>query len=221
MSTEWGSRFILLLDEAFQTEHLSSARGKSYGAGRPVSAADLLQSAMPGEEIEHYPEILVDEWAAQHVIDQELGLETILEFDLGGSEDISEIVQFVVLDTDLGRSFLGRKVEGQPLEFLVAVDQGVRSKLLSALLLTLLAADAAFGDETKALRLPVSITNSRPDIVSEAILRRGFEMMLDGLAMRGVDAWEALAKFEQPGPPTPTHDRLLGTYFDAVYSERD
>ena len=119
---QWGDQLVGNLERAFQIEHLSCPEGMSYGAGHPISAADLLQSSISREDMEHYPDLFVDEWAAQHLIDQELGLESLIEFDFSESSDSLAMVQFVILDTEIGRSFLGRKVTGQPLEFIVAVD---------------------------------------------------------------------------------------------------
>ena len=61
---------------------MMSPEGNSYGAGTPLNAPDLLQSAIPREQMEYYPDILVDEWAAQHIIDNELGLDSLMAVEL-------------------------------------------------------------------------------------------------------------------------------------------
>lgn len=217
---EWSNRFLRLLEETFKIEHLSSPDGKSYGAGSPVSAGDLLQSCLPGEDIEHYPEILVDEWAAQHVIDQEVGFETLLEFDFEASTDTSELVQFVLLDNEFGRSFLGRKLPGQTLHFLAAIDSAARSQLLSATILALLAAEAAFGETPKETLIPSAIVNQRPDLVSEAVLQKGIGLMFDHATSRSQTPWRELAvRFGRP--PDGDHQDILSDYFKLVYTESE
>jgi len=217
---EWGDRLIGYLEEAFQIEHLSCPQGRSYGAGSPVSASDLLQYSIPREEMEYYPDILVDEWAAQHLIDQELGLDTLLEFDLGDSPDSPGLVQYVTLDTDLGKSFLGRKISGSSLEFLVAVDTSAGATLISASVLALLAADAAFGESAHGVLLPNSIVNNRPDLVSKEILQRGVGLMLDQVERRGSSAWDVIAERQGLGKKE-LHDRIVESYFRAVYFESE
>jgi len=216
----WGDRLIEYLERAFQIEHLSCPQGSSYGAGHPVSASDLLESSIPREEMEYYPDILVDEWAAQHLIDQELGLETLLEFDLGGSTDSPGLVQYVTLDSDFGKSFLGRKISGHSLEFLVAVDAPAGATLISASVLALLAADAAFGESTRDIRLPNSIANNRPDVISEEILQRGVSLMLDQVERRGSSAWDVIAE-RQGLSREDSHDRMVVSYFRSVYVESE
>ena len=142
---DWGHRLVDILDQAFQIEHLTSREGNSYGAGAPMNAPDLLQSAIPREQLEYYADILVDEWAAQHIIDLELGLDSLIEFDFEGSADRSEMVQFLLLDTERGRLYMARKTPGESLSFLVAIDEQARTKLVAASMLAMLAADAAFG----------------------------------------------------------------------------
>lgn len=217
---EWGDRLIGHLERAFQIEHLSCPEGRSYGAGQPISASDLLESSIPREDMEHYPDILIDEWAAQHLIDQELGLEPLLEFDLGDSEDSSDLVQYFELDPGSGKSFLGCKVGGRTLEFLVAVDTSARSTLISASLLALLAADAAFGESTHETRLPNSITNNRPDLISQHVLMRGVGLMLDQGEGRGSSAWGRLAKRQQLSEED-SHEHILESYFRSVYVESE
>jgi hypothetical protein len=217
---EWGDRLVGFLEQAFQIEHLSSPQGKSYGAGRPITALELIQSSILGEDIEYYADILVDEWAAQHIIDQELGLETLLEFDMGGASETPGLVQFVLLESDFGRSFLGRKTEGQSLEFLVAVDLTARATLISGSLLALLAADAAFGPSMHEVRLPVGITNHRPDIVAASVLQRGFGLMLDQVEARGSSAWEAIGD-RQGLSSQISRDSVIESYFQSVYTESE
>ena len=217
---EWSERLIGYLERAFQIEHLSCPLGRSYGAGHPVSAIDLLQSSISGDDMEHYPDLLIDEWAAQHIIDQELGLETLLEFDLGDSEESPEMVQYVELDTEYGKSYLGCKVAGRSLDFLVAFDAQARGTLVPASLLAMLAADAAFGESTSEVRLPNSIANNRPDVVSELVLQRGISLMLDQVEGRGVPAWNELAERQGMGADD-SHDRVVESYFASVYVESE
>jgi hypothetical protein len=217
---EWGERLIGHLERAFQIEHLSCPQGRSYGAGHPISASDLLQSSILREDMEHYPELLLDEWSAQHLIDHELGLEILLEFDLGDSEDSPDLVQYLELDTDFGKSYLGCKTAGRSLDFLLAFDTPARDTLIPASLLALLAADAAFGESSHEIRLPDSIANNRPDVVSEAILQRGISLMLDQAEGRGSPAWDALADRQGLGAEI-SHDSILESYFASVYVESE
>jgi hypothetical protein len=130
------------------------------------------------------------------------------------------MVQFVLLETEFGRSFLGLKVSGRPLEFLVAMDVAAVSTLIRASVLALLAADAAFGDSIQTIRLPGSIANHRPDLIPENVLRRGFSLMLDQVEGRGSPAWSEIAEREGVGAEE-SHDRLVDSYFQSVYVESE
>ena len=215
----WTARFIEFLEGAFQIEHLSSPYGNSYGAGSPLAAQDLLQSVIPSDEMEYYSEILIDEWAALHVIDREFGLEKLLEFDLGGPADRPGTIQFLMLEPEDGRLFIAQKVPGEPLCFLLAIDRPARDALIGASIMTLLAADAAFGPATGHLRLPEGIANEAPDLISKETIRRGIELMVDGVGERDPSAWDQIARSARITPGDEQREDILRSYFDRVYSE--
>ena len=86
--------------------------------------------------------------------------------------------------------------------------------------LQLLAADSAFGEPVQGARIPATITNSRPDLVTRSILRRGIELMLDSCAERGIPAWQQLSERFGVDATSPKTDRL-DEYLALVYSESE
>jgi hypothetical protein len=215
---DWHDRFRGLLGQAFQIEHLTSPTGKSYGAGQPVSGAVLLESAIPREQIEFYADLLVDEWAAQHIIGETFELETLVEFDMSRSSEVSEVVQYLLLDIDNDRIYLGRKLAGRPLEFLIAVEREAVATLVPASIIALMASETALGEPTHDVQLPVAIVNYRPELLTIDFLRRGTSLMLDTCRNRGIPSWESAADLFGVARQTP-HDRIIDAVFDEVYTE--
>jgi hypothetical protein len=215
---EWHDNFISLLDRNFQVEHLTSPGGRSYGAGRPVSAQQLLEAAIPREEVEYYADLLVDEWAAQHIIDQAFGLDTLLDFELASDSETPDLVQFFLLDLNVGRLFVARMVRGRALEFLFAVDPGAAGTLISATVLAMLASGTALSLEGASVPLPGSIVNYRSDLIPRDVLKRGMSLMFDRDAGDDQSLWiDAAARVHME--PTASHDEIIEAFLGLAYTE--
>ena len=92
---------------------------------------------------------------------------------------------------------------------------------MAASLFALLAADAAFGLGTGALRLPNYIANNSPDLLPEETIRRGIGLMVDNITERDPDSWDRLAEIQGVEDDPRRRSQLLDAYFRSVYSEEN
>ena len=174
---EWRDRFLDLIEGLFSVEHLTSSSGNSYGAGQSIEVTGILRSVIPTEDLAYYPEVFVDEWASLQLLDQEFGLEPLIEFELDDSGEILETVQFSLMEVEGRRTFLVHKTPGSGALLLVAFDVEAAAPLIQASLLALLAADAAFGEQRLRSKLPTCITNHRSDLLPDQMLKKGMELL--------------------------------------------
>jgi hypothetical protein len=234
---EWETYFAARLEGSFDVAYLESSEGTLYGAGSPVDAVEVFREAVGSEEMERYPDVLIDDWAIFHLLDQAFGLEALVVFEFSDPDDgFAQSVRYDLLDPGGNRVFVSSKSDEGPLLFLAAADRTALGSLLSSLLLTLLGTNTAFGENISADDLPTGIVNCRPDLLVPVIVRRGIELMIERRYDQG--AWSSgrmvdqvrklgnpvltsvLAPDESPETEAQRRD-LADLYFASVYSEAD
>ncbi len=233
---EWKAYFVARLEAAFNTVYLEGRDGTLFGAGGPVDAVELLRLCVGGEEMEHYAEVLVDPWAMYHVLDQAFGLEPLISFDFDDADDNTFSVRYDILDAESDRAFVSLKVGEEPVVFLAAADRSALGDLLSSLMLTLLGTNTVFGEGQALGVLPGGIANSRPDLLSQATIRKGMEMLVGRQQEDGAPNLRSMIEHVQRyGNPilrdalvtesapnaNPSLRDLFDLYFESVYSETD
>lgn len=233
---QWKAYFVGRLEAAFDTVYLEGPNGTLYGAGAPVDAVELLRLSVGAEEMEHYGEVLVDAWAMFHVLDQAFGLDPLITFDFDDADENTFAVRYDVLDAESDRAFVSIKVGEEPLAFLAAADRTALSDLLSSLMLTLLGTSTVFGENHALGLLPSGIINARPDLLSQATIRKGMEMLVRRQQEDGAPNLRSMIEHVQRfGNPIfrdalvsdPTADAgasqrdMFDLYFESVYTESD
>lgn len=231
---EWKSFFAGKLEESFDVVYLEGSEGTLYGAGSPVDAVELLRLAVGAEQMEHYAEVLVDDWAIFHLLDQVFGMESLVVFDFEAPDGQTTSIRYDMIDTDGSRLFVTMKAGDGPLLFIAAADRSALGQLVSSLLLTLLGTNTAFGDQYAVGDLPIGVINYRPDLVTAATIRRGIELFVwrqteSGLSMldkvsEHVERFgnpvlkSALGAYESPEGGAARRD-LVDLYVESIYSE--
>lgn len=232
---EWESYFTERLERNFDVVYLEGVDGVLYGAGAPVDAVEVLRLSVGAEEMEHYSEVLVDDWAMIHLLDQVFGLDTLIIFEFDDPGGFSTSVRYDLLDTGGDRVFVSLKSDESPLRFLAAADRSALANLTSSLILSLLGTDTAFGERMPAGSLPTGIVNFRPDLLAPGSIRKGVELLVAKRREGGSSLEKMLEHVERLGnpvlvsaleartrPSTPSSRRnLVDLYFESVYSEAD
>lgn len=232
---EWESYFTAKLEQSFDVVYLEGPDGALYGAGSAVDAVEVLRLAVGSEEMEHYTEVLVDDWAMVHLLDQVFGLETLIVFQFDGPDGFSAPVRYDLLDVGGDRVFVSVKSHESPLSFIAAADRSALGNLLSSLMLTLLGTNTAFGEAMPADSLPSDIVNYRPDLFPTGTIRRGIELLVERRREDGSTLEKMLDHVQRLGNPvlvsalnTGEHvdsdaarRNLVDLYFESVYSEAD
>lgn len=233
---EWERFFIGKLEESFGSVYIEGAEGSLYGAGSPVDAVEVLRLAVGSEQMEHYPEVLVDEWAMYHLLDNVFGMDSLLAFEFEAPDGQTTSVRYDLLDAGGNRVFVTMKVGGEPLLFIAAADRSALSNLVSSLLLTLLGTNTAFGDRHAVGELPIGVLNYRPDLVRAATIRRGIELLVWRQSEMGISSLEDVRSHVQRfGNPVlasalgahalkddeATRRNLVDLYVESIYSESD
>lgn len=233
---EWKTFFAGKLEESFNTVYLEGPEGVLYGAGSPVDAVDMLRLAVGSEEMEHYPEVLVDDWGVYHLLDQAFGMDPLIVFDFDAPDGQTSSVRYDMLDAESDRMFVSMKAGDGPLVFIAAADRSALGHLVASLMLTLLGTNTAFGDQYGSGDLPIGVINYRPDLVAAATVRRGIELLVWHQTELGLSSLEkVLEHVERFG--NPVLRSTLGTsastegegarrdvvdlYVEAIYTETD
>lgn len=232
---EWESYFTARLEQSFDLVYLEGPEGVLYGAGTPVDAVEVLRLAVGAEEMEHYSEVLVDDWAMIHLLDQVFGLDTLIVFEFDNPEGFTTSVRYDLLDMGGDRVFVSLKSVESPLCFLAAADRSALASLMSSLILSLLGTDTAFGERIPADSLPTGIVNHRPDLLPPGNIRRGIELLVERRREHGSSLKKMLDHVQSLGNPVlvtalgaggqpqteSAHRDLVDLYFESVYSETD
>ncbi|HUF08862.1 MAG TPA: hypothetical protein VMO47_06045 [Rhodothermales bacterium] len=233
---EWSSFFVGKLEQSFDVVYLAGPDGVLYGAGSPVDAVEILRLAVGSEEMEHYPDVLVDDWGVFHLLDQVFGIEALIVFDFDAPDGQTTSVRYDLLDIDGDRVFVSMKIGGGPLSFIAAADKSAAGKLISSLLLTLLGTDTAFGEHDVGGNLPIGVTNYRPDLLSAGTVRKGIELLVWHQTELGVSSLDAVRahvrRFGNPvlrsalgahdsGETEASRRDLVDLYVESIYIEME